>query len=512
MENSSLSNSNFKSSRKAQRGKIFSIILILCLTIALFFSFYNYFMINEMNKQLVDTVADLNKDIHFLSNSTTELTNNITELNNDVSELNSTYKDLYSQLNNLSQNQQNNYDYLLFPSNDNGIITYQLNSGITGTKVLNNSSLVNVISYALDNGKILEFKNGEYVLDADLIIENKSKLMIKGQNSNFNLNGHKIIIRSENHETNKDNQISNFNFFNGTGIKLENSWGAIIEHCDFENCTVGTVLSNTYSWTEGTRLEGNLWRNCQTGLIFKKPTPNATSSYENTVIESCKFDLYNNSLVGILVEDNAHFSNSQIKDTRIWMHANKTQSQTGILINGTMTNTILSGVQIESFCNSNGTIYGISLEENASGFSTMGVTFLGENYTARIDNFHNIDLPGAFRVNKIIQFDNSLNNYSMIYKDPFSIVSFDSFITCEDISPNEQVTVQIKLNFIDHTTSELLTLPVFNINQTIHELTKEELFKLYPSQNTIQNIEIYTQTNLIDSQTQIFIKVYGLLR
>ena len=71
------------------------------------------------------------------------------------------------------------------------------------------------------------------------------------------------------------------------------------------------------------------------------------------------------------------------------------------------------------------------------------------------------------------------------------------------------MTVQITLNFRDHT-SKNITLS-FIENQT-YELTAQNLYDLYPSQNTIWDIEFLAQTNLSNSETNVSVKVFGTAR
>ncbi len=186
---------------------------------------------------------------------------------------------------------------------------------------------------------------------------------------------------------------------------------------------------------------------------------------------------------------------------KIWMHASNNQTQTGIHLEGPMTNSILSGVFFESF--GNGTIYGVYLGENSTAFSDEGIAFLGDHYEAKISNPYGKWMPGLFRIKPLnLTFDNS----TTITREPFTIESFNAILNIENISPSEQVTVRITLNFLDHT-SESIPLN-FSENQT-YELTAQNLYDLYPSQNTIWNIEFLAQTNLSNSETNVSVKVFG---
>lgn len=488
-----------------KKNKIISIIVAICITSAFLVGLYDYIIIVGLQEQ----INEQNEII-------TSQADTIKDLSEKISVVNNTNAELISRLDFLESRQQS-YGNLLFYRFDNSAVKiYVVQSGNTVVEDFETTSLKEALEYVSNNieTKNVKFKYGVYDLDSDVTFNSKSDLILDGQNSELHLNGHTVLFWSESHEKNSHNQICNFNVYNGT-FRLENSFDATFENINFENCKSASEVSNTNEWSEFTKFINVNWNNCQTGITLKSPTGNATPSYENTMIDGCSFNLLTNNSIGILVEEGAHFSNSRIANTRIWMHTNNSLTQTGLCIEdqGAMTHTILSGVTFETFDLKNienATIYGIYFGKNCTAYSDEGISFLG-NYTARISNLHNNDLPGAFRTKRTIKFDNSKTNSSVIHREPFSIESFDGFINITDIHSSEQVIVQISLNFMDHTITSI-TLPTFTVNKSYYELTKQDLYDLYPSQNTIQNIEVFAQTNLSNSETIVSIAVFGIAR
>jgi uncharacterized coiled-coil protein SlyX len=490
-----------------KKNKIISIILVICITIALLAGLYNYTIILGLNEDislLESTNTELTARIDFLESKNTEFAYTIIELNEDIDELNTTNTELTAEIDVLS-NQQHSYDLLLFTKLNNATTkNYVIQSGNNGTIELETPKFSEALEYISNNdAKTVKLKSGTYDLDADVTFDSKSYLIFDGQQSIINLNGHFILFDSDDHEKNRNNQVKNFNFYNGT-FALENSLGTTIEDCNFVNCESAVEILNTHTWSEANKLENNFWNNCQTAITFKTPTGNATPSYENTVIDHCYFNLTSDNSVGIIIEEGAHFSNNEFTNSRIWMHASNNQTQTGLHAEGIMINTILSGVTFESF--GIGTIYGIHLGENSTGFLDEGTTFL-EKFESTIYNPDGKWMPGLFRIEPL---NLTFGEYTTIDRDTFTIDRFGAIINIENISPSENVTVQITLNFRDHTRSESILLH-FIENQT-YELTAKNLYDIYPSRNTIKDIEFLAKTNLSNSETNVIIEVYGTAR
>ena len=486
-----------------KKNKTISIILVICITIALLAGLYNYTIILGLNEDislLESTNIELTDRIDLLESTNIELADTILELNEDIYLLERKSTELAAEIDVFS-NQQKSYDFLLFYRfDDTATKNYVLQSGVGGNEEMNTPSLSEALKYASNKGKIVKFKSGTYDLDADVIFDSKSNLILDGQKSNLILHDHLILFVSDHYEKNYNNQIRNFNLINGT-LKIENGFMNTIADMTFIDCESAIEVLNTNTWTEYTKVENVYFINCQMCITFKTPAGiDATGSYESTVLDRCSFNLYRNNSVAIMVEKDAEVSNGQLNNMRIWMYANNNQTQTGLHVEGKMTNTIQSGVVFESF--GNGTIYGVYLGKNSTAFSDEGTTFLGK-FTARIKNPDNKWLPGVFRKDPLnLTFFKS----TTITTEPFTIQSFNAILNITNISPSEQVTVRITLNFIDHTSESILLN--FSENQT-YELTDQNLFDLYPSQNTIWNIEFRAQTNLLNSETNVSVKVFG---
>ena len=205
-----------------------------------------------------------------------------------------------------------------------------------------------------------------------------------------------------------------------------------------------------------------------------------------------------------MVEKNANVSNGQWTNVRIWMHANKPQTQTGLHLEGSMSDTILSDVIFETF--GNYTNYGIYLGKDSTTGPLLGE---GTSFHGKFDSpIKNPDGRWIYSVMSIFKEEQNLtfNDRVTIQRDPLTICSFNANITIEDLSANEEVTVEIKLNFIDQTSNNI-TLS-FNDDQN-YMLTTQDLFDLYPSQNVIENIEA---TNLSNTKAKVRIRIWGTLR
>ena len=515
-------------------NKIVLTIFGIFIAIALVVGLYNYsiilevkedttrelYLIESTNAELTAKIdvlesknAELAKNISLLESTNTELTAKIdvlestnAELAKNISLLESTNTDLAettlmlkAKTDVLEEQQQSllqeEYDFLLF-SRDNMTI---VKSGITGKEDLETTKFSEALQYVRDNGKVVIFAMGSYDLDSEVIFESKSNMILDGQGSILNLNGYPISFVSDHYDNNSNNQIRNFVVRNGT-IKLEDSFMATFENMVFEDCESAIEVSNTNTWSETTKFENCYWENCQTGLTFKTPTGNATGSYENTALDRCYFNLYEDNSVAIMVEKNAEVSSSQWTNMRIWMHANNTQNQTGLHLEGVMSDSILSDVVFESF--GNGTIYGIYRGEDSIGPSHEGTSFLGD-FNARIKNPYNKWIygdPSVFKEYRNLTFGELAN----ISRNPATIGSFDAFIEIEDISANEEVNVTIIVDFLDHTSHNITKS--FSDDQT-YWLTDDDLFDLYPNQNIIWNIEAIALSNVSESQTEVRIGV-----
>ncbi len=215
---------------------------------------------------------------------------------------------------------------------------------------------------------------------------NKENAKIVSDGASIIANGKKLIIKGDNYTRSQNNLLSGLTIINGT-VRIENSFGTTISNMKFENCLTALELANTATWSEGTKIEDSRFINSTASIVFKTPVSNGTGSYASSEISRCFFNLLDNS-VGIKVERLAEFSDSQLQDVRMWMGENGfTRNQTGLLVDGSMHQTMLSGVVFESFADYPTELYALSLGETSITPPILagGVSFLG-NWTARIHN------------------------------------------------------------------------------------------------------------------------------
>ncbi|MEJ2242652.1 MAG: hypothetical protein P8Y18_11015 [Candidatus Bathyarchaeota archaeon] len=215
--------------------------------------------------------------------------------------------------------------------------------------------------------------------------------------------------------------------------------------------------------------------------------------------------------MAIFVEKDAYLSNGLWSNVRIWMHANETQSQTGLKLEGAMENTVLNNVVFESF--GNGTIYGISLGKNSTYYpGGEGPTFLWEppaGFLNWIYNPEGVWIPGLFKKNISYNFTNTNDTETEIHMSPLRINNFQPFINISNLNQGEEVTVIITLNFIDSTNTSY-KLPPFLEDQE-YWLTAKDLFRLYPANrsNELWNIVFTVETTQQNPYPNVHVGVYG---
>jgi hypothetical protein len=221
--------------------------------------------------------------------------------------------------------------------------------------------------------------------------------------------------------------------------------------------------------------------------------------------------------VAIHVEAKANFNEGLLQNIRIWLgHSNET-NQIGILIEGSMLNTLLNNVVFESFSKYPKEIYGIKIGQHGeSPILGQGVVFLG-NLSKNIDNPFNKWIYG---VGNCFKFENisvpvGLNNtYGSPYEITppkflyFSMSTIHLKIQVEGkFSENEVIMVRLKLKFIDESYSKDLTKN-FNSTATIW-LDHEDLLTILPTMNIISSLALDAKTNMASSNVKVYIWIYG---
>ena len=401
------------------------------------------------------------------------------------------------------------YDFVVSPNGNN----YQLKNVLTGYSAIVSSGASTAINIAFVQGKSVYLNPGTYILNQVILISNKINAKIIGDGSTIIGNGHKIVLSGDNYTSSEYAVISGLTIINGT-IRIENSFGTTISNIIFENTTTGIEFANTKSWSENTKVEDCYFINATEGIVFRTPIGNATGSYASSQIDRCFFNLRDNS-IGVNVESLAEFSDSQMQDVRMWMGQYGVTNQTGLLVDGTMTQSLLDGVVFESFTDQPNNLFAIDIGQTSkySPILDSGVSFLG-NWTAQIHNPHGIWISGvgsAFeRQNEIVPVgvNNQYGGNLTLQVFPLKIFAFTPKIeVTSSFANNETITVRIRLQFADNVISNSVTKS-FTTSSSLW-LTNDDLMQLYPSQNVIYAIVVDADSSSSSTNAEVMISGYG---
>jgi hypothetical protein len=371
-----------------------------------------------------------------------------------------------------------------------------------------------VISQAVSRGTAVYIKAGTYSLSTDVQVINKKNARIVSDGATIIGNGKKILIRGDNYTYSQYNSISGLKVINGT-LRIENSFAATVTNMVFENCSTALELANTDTWTEGTKIENSHFINAAEAIAFRTPVGNGTGSYASTEITRNFFNLRDNS-VGINVELEAEYSDSQLQSSRMWLGENGQSNQTGLLLDGSMHQTLLSSVVFESFAVAPENLYAIAIGSTAVTTPTLdgGVTFLG-NWTARVYNPFNRWISGVGSLFRRINVDipiglnNAYGQTTNIHARPLTISSFKPRIQVGgNLGNGETVTVRFRLELVDNVISESVEKSF--TNATIVWLTDDELLKLFPSQDVVWAILVDAKSSSSSTNAAVRIDVYGV--
>jgi hypothetical protein len=369
-----------------------------------------------------------------------------------------------------------------------------------------------VINQAVSRGNHIYIKSGNYTLTQDIQILNKNNARIISDGATIDASGYGIIIRGDNYTLSQYNEVSGLNIVNGT-ITIENSFATTISDMTFENCKTAIELVNSETWTEGTRIDNIHFADCTEAIAFRTPSGNGTGSYASTQVTRCFFNQIDNS-VGINVERKAEFSDSQLSDSRMWLGEEGQTNQTGLFVDGSMFQTLLSGVVFESFADTPESMYAIAVGANANPAPIIdaGVSFLG-NWTARVYNPDNKWLSGVgsvFRRTENIpvgtgsQYGETVN----IHARPLTISSFKPKIQVQGLAEGERLTVRIRLEFVDNVISQSVEKSF--VNETSVWLTDDEMLRLFPSQDVIWAILIDAKSSISSTSASVSVEIYGV--
>ena len=403
------------------------------------------------------------------------------------------------------------YDYVVFQDGN----TYKAKNQATGKIDFTSADAATVINQALTEGNTLYLKPGSYALNTDIQIHNKINAKIIGDSAIIIGNTQKILMKGDNYALSQNNIIQGLTVINGT-LRIENSFATTVSNTAFINCTTALELANTNTWTEGTKVENCRFVNSRESIVFRTPTGNGTGSYASTQISRCYFNIPDNS-VGITVEYLAEFSDSQLQDLRMWMGENEAvHNQTGLLLNGSMHQTLMSGIVFESFTDQPDQLYAINLAETAVTPPTLsnGISFLG-NWTAKIYNPFSIWISGTGAVFKQenlgiqVGVNGEYGATREFQLRPDTISSFKPKIQVQgSFATNETITVRFRLEFLDNTVSRSVEKAF--TNSTSLWLSDDDMLRLFPSQSIIWTILIDAKANSASTDATVQISIYGI--
>jgi len=401
------------------------------------------------------------------------------------------------------------YGYVIFRDGD----LCKAKNQSSGSVDFASADAATVISQAVAKGSLVYIKSGNYTLTADVQVVNKRNARIVSDGATIIGNGKKLTIRGDNYSSSQYNLISGLKIVNGT-VRIENSFGTTVSEMVFENCSTALEIANTETWSEGTTIDNVHFINSTESIAFRTPTGNATGSYASTEISRCFFNLLDNS-VGINVERNAEYSDSQLLNSRLWLGENGESNQTGLLVDGSMFQTLISGVVFESFAAAPANLYAVVLDKNAVTPPTFdgGMSFLG-NWSARIYNPYSKWISGlgsVFRkenVNIPIGLSNEYGATEIIHERPLTISSFKPKIrVAGNFANGETVTVRLRLEFLDNAVSGSIEKS-FTSSSTVW-LNDDDLMRLFPSQNVIWAVLVDAKSNSAATNVVVQIDVYG---
>jgi len=476
-------------------SKTLKVVAAICV-ISIVFSSYNTYLILD--------------SIRIQQEQYSELQNAIDEVRNRLGEVELNLLGLANEINVLNQSAHvpvEEYDYIVFQ--DEALV--KAKNGKSGAIDFISTNASTVVNQAIAQGNNV-YICGEYTLSSNLLVYNKKNARIIGANANMICNGKKIIIKGDNFTKSQNNFLSGLEIINGT-VRIENSFRTTITNTIFRNCTTAIELLNTENWSEGTKIENSHFINCTESIVFRTPINLATGSYANTKIDSCFFNLFDNS-VGIRVEPDAGFTDSLIQNARMWIGEFGERNQTGISLEGSMLQTLLQNVVFESFARLPINLYAVEMGQDAEPpILGGGVVFLGD-WTARIHNPFGkwiFGSGGSFKRENVsipVDLDNIYGSTQIIDAYLLEITSFKARIRVGGtFGYGETLTIRFRLEFIDNTISKSIEKS-FNQIATLW-LDDGDYFELTSPHNIGWAILVGAKTNFNSTNTTVQVDVYG---
>jgi hypothetical protein len=404
------------------------------------------------------------------------------------------------------------YDYVVFQ--DEGV--YKAKNQASGYVEFTSADAAVVITQAVAEENTVYIKPGNYTLSSDVQVYNKknAKIVSDGDAALFG-NGNKLIVKGDNYTDSQNNLVSGLTLINGT-LKIENSFGITVSDMAFVNSSTALEIANTDTWSEGIKIEDCRFAYCRENIVFRTPTGNATGSYASSKISRCFFNIIDDS-VGITVEELAEFSDSQLQDVRMWMGENGfTRNQTGLLVDGSMHQTLLSGVVFESFADYPDQLYAISLGETSitPPILSGGISFLG-NWTAKIHNPYGKWISGVGSVfkqenlNIPVGVNEQYGATQEFQLRPTTISSFKPKIQVQgSFATNETITVRFRLELLDNVISQSVEKSF--TNSTTLWLSDDDMLRLFPSQSIIWAILVDAKASSVSTDATVQVSIYGV--
>ncbi|MCW4007096.1 MAG: hypothetical protein NWF09_00170 [Candidatus Bathyarchaeota archaeon] len=402
------------------------------------------------------------------------------------------------------------YDYVIF---QDGV--YSARNMASGYVEFTSSDAAVVISQAVAKGNVIYIKPGNYTLNSDVQVNNKQRGRILSDGAVIVGNGKRFIIKGDVYNSSQNNVISGLTIINGT-LRVENSFGTTITNMEFVRCAVAIEVVNTETWSEGTEISDCRFINSTASIVFRTPIGNGTGSYASSKISRCFFNILDDS-VGIVVERLAEFSDSQIQEVRMWMGENGfVRNQTGLLVDGSMHQTLLFGVVFESFADYPDQLYAISLGATSITPPILagGISFLG-NWTAKIHNPFNKWIAGVGAIFKQedleipVGVNGQYGPVQSIQMRPLTIASFKPKIEVQgSFAYNETVTVRFRLEFVDNVISPSVEKSFSNA--TTLWLSDDDVLRMFPSQSVIWNILVDAKANSTVTDAVVKVSIYGV--
>jgi len=201
----------------------------------------------------------------------------------------------------------------------------------------------------------------------------------------------------------------------------------------------------------------------------------------------------------------------------MWLGENGfVHNQTGIRVDGTMHQTLLSGIVFESFAESPSDLYAISPGATSITPPTLadGISFLGK-WTAKVHNPFSrwiAGVGGVFKQENLrvpIGLNSQYGANETIQIRPLNIASFKPKIQVQGtFIHNETVTVRLRLEFLDNVVSQSVEKSF--TNSSALWLDGDDMLKLFPSESVIWAILVDAKVNSASTDASVQISIYGV--